>query len=206
MQNAKPMQFVVTSRSEIWATSHGNLYLECETDRGTVAFWGKTENTRNIDSVESKVPPFSVSCEVIDGRWPQHRYWVMESKRLTFGRPMPAGSKVLRVPDFSAVRTKPGDVSADELNQWRRRLLRLLDRLFGAGEPRQGPISRITELKRDGRIPRKTAALMIAVTEVRNASEHPGEQPTPSESLAARSAWEAVTEWAMLHGIDPNSL
>ena len=127
MQNAKPMQFVVTSRSEIWATSHGNLYLECETDRGTVAFWGKTGNTRNIDSVESKVPPFSVSCEVIDGRWPQHRYWVMESKRLTFGRPMPAGSKVLRVPDFSAVRTKPGDVSTDELNQWRRRLLRLLD-------------------------------------------------------------------------------
>jgi hypothetical protein len=119
----------------------------------------------------------------------------MEGARLKF-------TSVQQIPVAAAVI----GVTADELNQWRRRLLRLLEKLFGQGTPKQGPISRITELKRDGKIPRKTAALMIAVTEVRNAAEHPGDMPTAAEAAAARSAWEAVTDWAVSKGVDPNSL
>jgi hypothetical protein len=194
-QERQAMHFTVIARSEVWPTQKGNLYLECDTDHGTVAFWGKSTNTRNIDAVEAQTLPVLVDCETIGSNWPQHRFWVMEGARLKF-------TSVQQTPVAAAVI----GVTADELNQWRRRLLRLLEKLFGQGAPKQGPISRITELKRDSKIPRKTAALMIAVTEVRNAAEHPGDMPTAAEAAAARSAWEAVTDWAVSKGVDPNSL
>ena len=88
------------------------------------------------------------------------------------------------------------------LAKWRRQLLRLLDRLDGRVAPTAGPMAIITRLKNENVIPRETAALMIVVTEARNAAEYAGKQPTPTEGEAVRSAWAAVLDWARTRGIE----
>ncbi len=60
----------------------------------------------------------------------------------------------------------------------------------------------ITRLKNENVIPRETVALMIVVTEARNAAEYAGKQPTPTEGEAVRSAWAAVLDWARTRGIE----
>jgi hypothetical protein len=59
--------------------------------------------------------------------------------------------------------------------------------------------------KKEGLIPRKTAALMIFLTETRNAAEYEDEGPTCAESKAVENAWAAVVEWANGRGFDLNT-
>jgi len=47
---------------------------------------------------------------------------------------------------------------------------------------------------------------MIALAEIRNAAEHPGEEPSAAEAEAARSAWAAIKEWAGHQETDVESL
>ncbi len=103
------------------------------------------------------------------------------------------------------VGAKPRPVDADDLSKWRRQLLRLLDRLDGKATPNAGPMARITRLKNQNVIPRETAALMIAVTEARNAAEYGGKRPTPTEGEAVRNAWAAILDWAKTRGIVPEA-
>jgi hypothetical protein len=94
-------------------------------------------------------------------------------------------------------RTEPR-LSASELGDWRRSLIRLLNSIDGAqstGRP-EGVANRIERLKRDGRIPRDVAAFMKTVIEVRNQTEYDNKVLTPVETAAVSAAWEAVQAWA----------
>ena len=93
-------------------------------------------------------------------------------------------------------------VTADELGKWRRQLLRLLDILDNRAVPGAGPVARITRMKNEGKIPRKTAALMIFLAEARNAAEYEDEGPTGAESEAVINAWAAIAEWANTQRLD----
>jgi len=126
--------------------------------------------------------------------------------RATTTRVTPTEPLRLKLPESPAGgRGKAQLVSADDLGKWRRQLLRLLDRLDGKVIPNAGPMARITKLKNENVIPRETAALMIVVTEARNAAEYAGKQPTPVEGEAVRSAWAAVLDWARTRGIEPEA-
>ncbi len=92
-------------------------------------------------------------------------------------------------------------VTDEELAKWRSKLLRLLDQLDGRTIPGAGPLARITRLKNEQVIPRKIAALMIVVTETRNAAEYENEAPTVAEGVAVSNAWAAVVEWAEKRGL-----
>ncbi len=98
--------------------------------------------------------------------------------------------------------TPDRQVKADELSRWRRRIVRLLDALDPYTQGEEGLAGRISRLSRSGRIPRETAALMKAVTEMRNVSEYEAKRLSTSESAAIRNAWASVVEWANSIGID----
>ncbi|MGH7336009.1 MAG: DUF4145 domain-containing protein [Myxococcota bacterium] len=49
-------------------------------------------------------------------------------------------------------------------------------------------------------IPRKIGALMLSLTEARNAAVHDGEEPTASEATAVEHAWNAISDWARNRG------
>jgi hypothetical protein len=90
-------------------------------------------------------------------------------------------------------------VSARELAEWRRSLIRMLNAIEGEGQPQapanEGLAARIDRLRRGGRIPPDVAAFMRTVTEMRNQTEYNEKVLTPTESEAVSAAWRAVTEW-----------
>ena len=92
-------------------------------------------------------------------------------------------------------------VTSAVLGDWRRKLLRILDRLDGRPAS-LGPAARISRLTEDKRVPRTIAAHMRVVLEHRNASEYEDAQATGAQARAAESCWNAVTEWAKTQGID----
>jgi len=108
----------------------------------------------------------------------------------TSGEPGPWQAETART---CAPRDEP--VTADELSRVRRALLRLLDAIEGTRQS-EGPARRIRHLTQTGAIPREVAALMVVVTEMRNASEYEAKQLSTREGRALRSAWEAIREWA----------
>jgi hypothetical protein len=93
-------------------------------------------------------------------------------------------------------------VSAVELADWRRALIRILNTVEQVHQARvdEGVAARINRLSRSGRIPRGVAALMRTVTEARNEAEYEDKNLTPAESQAVTSAWRAITEWADMNG------
>lgn len=197
-----PTDFVLTAIGTLQTTAKGNLYLPCETNRGKVAFWGTNTNKRNIELIRAAQPPVRLRCGCIPSNWSQHALWILQTEVLRLEGEQPAPPEG---PASAPIMPTPV-VSADDLSLWRRRLLRLLDRVEGSSPCLDGPVARITVLKRDGRIPRETAALMIALAELRNASEHQGKKPSPAEGAAARNAWLAICEWANSQGIDAERL
>jgi hypothetical protein len=146
--------------------------------------------------------PARVTCGVIDSNWSQHRYWIPERALVVVHVDHQTAEDDAQV--VSQLSTHTGD--AEILNKWRRQTLRLLDRLSGDVTSEQGPVSRITALKKKGDIPRPIAALLIGVLEIRNAYEHEGKVPSESEWRSAGAAWEAVAEWARSNGIDVDTL
>jgi hypothetical protein len=94
------------------------------------------------------------------------------------------------------------EMSASELADTRRELLRLLDLVDRGHHPpqKEGPAARIARLTNLQVIPRPIAACMKTVTEMRNASEYDAKQLSAAESAAVRAAWAAVKEWAANHG------
>lgn len=63
-------------------TTKGNCYVECDTNQGVVAVWGKSANMANINTVQSKTPPFKALCGCIPSNWNQHSLWVPETATL----------------------------------------------------------------------------------------------------------------------------
>ncbi len=206
-QSPKTRILTVTSVSEMNRTRNGNAFVECDTNEGVIAVWGKTD-MRNITAVLNTGVPFDMECGLISSNWPQHRFWIPESARIEIVLDNAGPSRISIPSVYEAAHScsKEATLGPDELNKCRRRMLRLLDRLFGPSDPEDGLISRIVSHKRDGRIPRKIAALMITVAEIRNATEHANEALTSNERNAARFSWEAVSDWASHQGVDVNTL
>ena len=63
-------------------TSKGNRFVECETDTGTVAFWGKREGPDNINLLTGTRAPFTVTCGCKPARWNRHALWVRDDEPL----------------------------------------------------------------------------------------------------------------------------
>lgn len=103
----------------------------------------------------------------------------------------------------------PPTVSVPQLDDWRRRLLRLLrevDRT--ASRPTDESVAGwIARLSRSDVIPRHVAAFMRTVTETRNVAtyernvaEYDSKTLSPAESAAVLAAWAAIQEWAQNRG------
>jgi hypothetical protein len=94
------------------------------------------------------------------------------------------------------------EMSASELADTRRELIRLLDVVDRGHHPpaKEGLGAKIGRLAGLQVIPRPIAACMKTVTEMRNASEYDAKQLSATESAAVRAAWAAVREWAVKHG------
>ena len=94
-------------------------------------------------------------------------------------------------------------VTASDLANWRRAVAHLLARvdtgLPPAGESLGGRIGR---LSRGGIVPREVAAIMRAITEMRNVTEYEARQLSVKQGAVARSSWEAVKEWARAKGLE----
>ena len=120
-QTPQVREFVVSTLGEIGCTIKGNAYLECNTDLGVVAFWGKG-SMANITRLQQATTPVRVRCGVITSYWPQHRLWIPESSRvevLQEGASATASSATSSASPRPAQSTKPSSLGGDELNQWR---------------------------------------------------------------------------------------
>jgi hypothetical protein len=199
--NPAPTELILTAIGTVKATASGNQHLPCDTTNGKVAFWGTRANRKNIDLILGMTPPIRLRCDCIPSNWSQHALWIPESASIVRISSGPEPHRPVGPPPQQVVVT-----TADDLALWRRRLLRLVDLLENDEVSTDGLVGRITRLKRDGRIPRETAALMIALTELRNVAEHQGKQPSAAEGIVARNAWLAICEWANTLGIRPEGL
>lgn len=94
-------------------------------------------------------------------------------------------------------------VTATQLADWRRRLLRLLDAIDPAADRPQGEglAGRIARLSKAGKIPRHIAACMRTVSESRNVTEYEAAELSVAESAAVEASWGAVKEWASKRGL-----
>lgn len=98
---------------------------------------------------------------------------------------------------------KPDSVSASQLATWRRALVQLLRALDQAKQnpAREGVASHISRLQREGVLPREAGAVMLMVTEMRNAAEYEAKRLTDAESALVRAAWKVIQEWALGRGL-----
>ena len=77
----------VTKKLRIHETQNGNCFLECDTNLGRAAFWGKAGNMRNIQALGAHAEPFSVRCAWRDAnreKFPDHAVWIPETSSLDF--------------------------------------------------------------------------------------------------------------------------
>ena len=73
--------------SSVQSTTNGNLFLECNSNVGRVAFWGTPADSENIDAVRRRTPPFRVRCGCIaptSATFPGHAVWVPQNQRIDF--------------------------------------------------------------------------------------------------------------------------
>jgi hypothetical protein len=90
-------------------------------------------------------------------------------------------------------------VSHGELAEIRRQLLRVLDSLDHR-PANQGAGARVRALVRNQVIPRRIAALMTVLLEIRNSAEYEDLAPTCAEGQVVRSAWQAIQDWNTQRG------
>ncbi len=111
----------------------------------------------------------------------------------------------MAVQALSSARQESGNaISASQLADWRRQLIRLLDVLDQTDKApeREGLVERISRLQRGGTIPREIVAMMRTITEMRNATEYQSKTLSTAESSAVKAAWFAIQEWAEARGIN----
>lgn len=201
MRTPTPMTFRVLRVVRKQRTRKGNLFLECESDIGRVAFWGTSFNEKNISVVEGMTLPRQITAGCIqpsESHLSIHAWWVPEGSpvekvdEVNTSDPVEAGS-------LAAKLSEP--VSIEELARWRRELLSLLNKIeHSPSAPQEGIGQRIGRLVRLGSIPRSVGPLMRTITELRNAAEYESKVLSDAESSAARSAWAAILEWAASSG------
>ena len=185
-------EFVVRKVGAIQHSPKFHPYIVCRVDGGVIAVWGSRENMANIDSVKEATPPFRMICDCIPSNWHQHDLWVYEKHNVYVIESLSDAEKTT----INATAVEP-IVSLGELSTWRRQIVAWVTSLETESSPvNDGLAARISGLSRSGVIPREIAALMRAVTEMRNAAEYDSKVLSKSESLAVRHAWLAVSEWA----------
>jgi hypothetical protein len=92
---------------------------------------------------------------------------------------------------------------AAEVTNWRRRIAQAISRLDQTGDRplNEGLAAHISRLSREGAIPRSIAAMMRAITEMRNAVEYDSKTLSNNENVAAWANWVAIQEWASKEGL-----
>jgi hypothetical protein len=150
---------------------------------------------QNIETIERTPTPFRIICDCIPSNWPRHALWVPENGEIYVVEEVAPRAATSTAQPAASVAT----VSLAELAQWRRALLEILKQLEQGLSPERdaadGVAHRISRLSYQGLIPREIAALMRAVSEMRNAAEYDAKALSAYESVAIRSAWQAVEEW-----------
>jgi hypothetical protein len=190
--------------------------LDAERRRGamtiTFTLHGTTYSIACDDvlAVARREPPEPITgyyCEVEDRRFPPTQLVRLAARTRT--RPHPVNSRTilgrLGFPSYPIdqgpqqrkehASTTAAAVTPDDLAHWRRRILRILDRLDGRPAA-LGPTARIHRLTDEKRVPRTIAAHMRVVLEHRNAAEYEDVVITEAEGVAVRGSWNAVWEWA----------
>ena len=71
------------------ATSGGNTYLECLTDAGLVAFWGRGAELTNIRLVQGCRLPATLRCGTRPSPWDQHALWVPQHAEVSLVQESP---------------------------------------------------------------------------------------------------------------------
>ena len=185
-------ELVVRSVSELRHSPNGHPYVECRADGGLVAVWGSPGKMDHIDAVTGTQRPFRIVCDCIPSKWRQHDLWVYERHDVYLIEPVDDGGALRQSPVITEAA-----VSLDDLSAWRRQIVAWVVALEGGRSgSTDGVAGRIGALSFAGAIPREIAALMRAVTEMRNAAEYDAKRLSKVESLAVRNAWLAITEWA----------
>lgn len=84
-------EFLVRAVGQIQKLPPGWL-VECETDRGIVAVWGRSSNQTNIEKVCKATTPFRITSNTHrtpNRNFPRHAYWIPESALLEISNPQP---------------------------------------------------------------------------------------------------------------------
>lgn len=189
-----PTEIAVVTVGQLQHSPNGHPFVEGHARGGIVAFWGGPGNMENIRLVQHTQPPFTIICDCIKSNWPNHALWIPEKGEIYFIEPTKASS-IERAVGVSA---SAAAVTLAELAEWRHGLVSLVAQLEKAANPENpsdGLAGRIARLSHQGVVPREIAALMRAVSEMRNAAEYEAKVLTPYESLAIRNAWEAIQQW-----------
>lgn len=188
--------FTIESVGNTKTTFKGNSYLECRTNVGVVAFWGSRTNQSNIDAVKRLSLPFTVKVACIPPSQSfasSHALWVPERSVLEPSQSAASGGSKTSQSDNAA-----GPIAIEALAEFRREIVRILSALEpdARSDPSEGVGARISRLVKEGKIPRPIAAMMKAITEMRNAAEYDGADPTNAQSRAVLENRTAVLEWA----------
>jgi hypothetical protein len=152
----------------------------------------------NVERIRDLVPPFSLAISKV--RQPsalyagQHAFWVPDTADLQVTRTETLSRSAAPVTPHPVGETV--HVGVDQLTQWRRALLAILEAVATAGGEAEGVGARIARLSRGGVIPRHVAALMRSVTEARNVVEYERKVRSDSESAAVAASWAAIQEWS----------
>lgn len=75
--------FQVNKKYQRKITAKGNIYIECDTNKGKIAVWGSSSNLVNISKIEKQEEPFQlISDQYVNPSWEQHIYWIPESANI----------------------------------------------------------------------------------------------------------------------------
>ena len=189
--------FTVSKVGEVRTSQRGDPFIECRADVGIVAFWGGKLDQENIGRIQKARTPFRVTCECFKPDSKKYALWIPQ---------VPSIVELIELsPDPAHPDRREGtraSVSADDLSQYRRLLLRILASIdAGPGQQGESVAFRIGRLARQGKIPREVAALMRTITEMRNTTEYEAKVLSEAESQAVAGAWQAIQEWVVRAGV-----
>lgn len=191
-------------------TKNGNLYLECVTDEGLVAFWGSANNRKNILSIKVETAPFTVRCDPWrESNFSQHGFWIPEHSRIDIlidilNDEGPTVSDTADAKSSMDLKT-PAPMSVDALADIRRKIISIVGSVETQNDKEESGDNsiarRIGYLSHRNYLPREVAAMMKALTEMRNVTEYNSSKVlSEKEEAATRANWEAVQEWAKKEG------
>ena len=78
--------FKITCVGPTERTHRDNMFIECASDRGVVAFWGSLHSWENLVAIQARQTPFEVrcGCRAPMDNFPRHQYWVPETASIHF--------------------------------------------------------------------------------------------------------------------------